>query len=72
MIITRELVDATEYRCDGNFWCVDFCMRCESLFYTHAMQNTGMVPAYRLCPWCRGECSAAEQDHRNAAIEVQI
>lgn len=53
----------------GNFYVADICTRCFNVFYIHAMQNMGMLPAYQLCPWCRGECSAAEQDHRNAAIE---
>lgn len=64
-------MNRTEPRGDGNFYCADFCIRCEGVFYTHAMKNVAFRPAYELqvCPRCRGECSAAEQDHFNTYVE---
>jgi hypothetical protein len=61
---------------NGGFYVPDYCKRCLSLFYTYAMQNVPLTEigrafgeAYKLCPWCKGECTAAEQDHQNALIE---
>jgi hypothetical protein len=55
------------------YYIADYCKRCLSLFYTWSEQNTPLEDvgkAYRLCPWCKGQCSAAQQDHRNAFVEA--
>jgi len=56
-----------------DYYVPDYCKRCLSLFYTYAMQNVPLTEidgqAHRLCPWCKGKCTAAEQDHQNALIE---
>ena len=53
------------------------CTRCGSPFYVHALQNSDPVEAQMACmginvvqcSWCKGKCSAAEQDHHNAYVE---
>lgn len=59
---------------DGNFWIPETCDRCDSLYYVHAMQNVAFTGNYlvRICPWCSGLCSAAEQDHHKAWVESEM
>jgi hypothetical protein len=59
------------WRRDGNFHVGQYCERCGSIFYIHALANRGMTAGLDgWCPWCKGQCSAAELDRWNAAIEA--
>lgn len=71
MKLSREMVKATQWRVDGDFYVMYQCRRCGDNFYEHAMQNAGLYGAEpKLCGVCRGDWSAARESHRNATIEA--
>lgn len=55
---------------DGNYYCEQPCKRCGSPIYIYALRNSIGISweENNFCPWCRGECSAAEMDHNNAEL----
>ncbi len=61
------------WRPDGDFYIRHACGRCQGDFYVYALWNTPYDwewnPKWRLCPWCRGECSAAEQQRANDNLQ---
>lgn len=55
-------------------WLGKICSRCDGKFYVNPLQNVPMGGEIdpQLCPWCKGLCSASEQEYRNLAIEAEL
>jgi hypothetical protein len=47
------------------------CARCQSIYFDPLPLQPQPLEQDRLCPWCRGECSASAMDWQTDRIETE-
>lgn len=68
-VLRREMNAGTV---SSGYWIRNTCSRCEGSFFVWSEQGQNGFSKNRYkCFWCRGDCSAAEQEHLNARIEEE-